>query len=320
MSFTKIKRAVIGVAIAAAVGVSAAFAGCTIETKHPRAQITVEFNNQQYVLEYTLYRNLFPQTVRHFIELAEAGFYNNTIIHDYTSNDIYGGGYEYIADAYADAIENDTMDDYLEGDSNNDDDANTLEDNYVKLAPDLTATVFEDGGYSYDDEGNMVLNQGDALSTLYGEFEDNGHIIESGARSSDYGCIKMYYSEKVIENPADAHVLVRTGTGKLLTGEYQYNSATSLFAIQVANSTSLSTDSYATFAYLTDDDAVATLDSLLDAIDDYIDEEYNSSSEFTVEVDTETDRFEEIGAQATAVTYDVPRLPIIIRSVRITSY
>ena len=315
MSFTKIKRAVIGVAIAAAVGVSAAFAGCTIETKHPRAQITVEFNNQQYVLEYTLYRNLFPQTVRHFIELAEAGFYNDTIIHDYTSNDIYGGGYKYDSEAYAGAIDGDTMDDYL------DDGDYFLEDDYYNdYAPDLTATVFEDGGYSYDEDGNMVLNQGDALSTLYGEFEDNGHIIESGARSSDYGCIKMYYSEKVIENPADAHVLVRTGTGKLLTGEYQYNSATSLFAIQVANSTSLSTDSYATFAYLTDDDAVATLDSLLDAIDDYIDEEYNSSSEFTVEVDTETDRFEEVGAQATAVTYDVPRLPIIIRSVRITSY
>ena len=315
MSFTKIKRAVIGVAIAAAVGVSAAFAGCTIETKHPRAQITVEFNNQQYVLEYTLYRNLFPQTVRHFIELAEAGFYNDTIIHDYTSNDIYGGGCKYDSEAYAGAIDGDTMDDYL------DDGDYFLEDDYYNdYAPDLTATVFEDGGYSYDDEGNMVLNQGDALSTLYGEFEDNGHIIESGARSSDYGCIKMYYSEKVISDTAGAQVLVRTGSGETLLREYQYNSATSLFAIQTSASTALDADEYATFGYLLNDDAEAVLDSLMDAIDDYIDEEYNSSSDFTVNAGTEIDRFEQVAEQATAADFDLPKLAIIIRSVEITRY
>ena len=51
--------------------------------------------------------------MRHFIELAEAGFYDNTIIHDYTSNDWYGGGYVYNQEAYADAGSNNALDDYL---------------------------------------------------------------------------------------------------------------------------------------------------------------------------------------------------------------
>ena len=58
MSFKRLKRAVFGVALAAAVGASAALAGCTIETGHPRAKITVEFGGTEYVMEYKLYRNM----------------------------------------------------------------------------------------------------------------------------------------------------------------------------------------------------------------------------------------------------------------------
>ena len=42
MSFKRLRRALFGVAAAAAVCASAALAGCTIETSHPRAEITVE--------------------------------------------------------------------------------------------------------------------------------------------------------------------------------------------------------------------------------------------------------------------------------------
>ncbi len=316
MSFKRLKRAMIGVAAAAAIGVSAALSGCTIATAHPRARITVEFNNQEYTMEYTLYRNMYPQTVRHFIELAEAGFYDNTIIHDYTSNDFYGGGYGYDAEAYSAAVEDGTLDDYF------DDKDYYKEDDYNGLVKDgkLTASVYRDNGYTYDKNGIMVWNEGEALSTLYGEFKNNGHEVENGQRGAEYGSLKMYYNEKVIEDTAAAQVLVKTGGGQMLTRSYEYNSATSLFALQVGNSSSLSTSNYTTFAYLSDEDAENVLDDLLDAIDDYIDEEYNSDSDFTVSVIATIDRFEEVGEQATEEKYSVPEVPIIIKSVKITRY
>lgn len=316
MSFKRLKHALIGVAVAATVSVSAMLSGCTIETSHPRARITVEFNNTEYVMEYTLYRNMYPQTVRHFIELAEAGFYDNTIIHDYTTNDLYGGGFAYNSDAYSEAISDGSMDDYLDNPSY------YLEDDYNQLfeAGKLTPSVYKDNGYTYDKNGNMIWNDGEALSTLYGEFKNNGHIVENGQRGSEYGALKMFYNTKIVEDSASAQVLVKTAGGQMLMCEYQYNSATSLFALQVGNSSSLSTSSYVTFAYLSDDEDEAALDDLTDAIADYIDDEYNSDSDYTVSVSTTVDRYEEIGEQATEEEYSVPKLPIIIKSVKITKY
>lgn len=316
MSFKRLKRAVFCVAAAAAIGASAALAGCTIETSHPRAEITLEFNGTQYVIEYTLYRNMYPQTVRHFIELAEAGFYDNTIIHDYASNDWYGGGYTYDETAYADAFENGAFDDYLN------DSRYYKEDDYLSLfnSGALTPSVFYDGGYSYDEDGNMILNAEKAYYTLIGEFSNNGHVIDNGQRGAEYGSLKMFYTEKVISDPADAHVFVETGGGQILTGDYEYNSATSLFAIQVGTSSSLSVSRYATFGYLSGDDDSNTLDDLIAAVEDYIDDEYNDSDEFVSTTSAEVDRIENIAEQATAVEYDVPNTAIVIRSVRITRY
>lgn len=318
MSFRKLKYAVAGVAVAAVVGVTAALSGCGIETGRPRAKVTFEFNGTQYTVEYQLYRDMYPQTVRHFIELADAGFYNDTIIHDFTSNDIYGGGYKYDAEKYSSAIADSRAEDYL------DDDSIYLEDDYNNLFYDdnspLTPSVFDDAGYTYDKDGNMLPEEGEALPTLYGEFDENGHTVENGQRSAEYGSIKMYYSDKIIADTAAAQVLVKTGAGETLLREYQYNSATSLIAIQTGAATALAADEYATFAYLLNDAAEAELDRLMDAIDDYIDDEYNSSSDFTVSVDTEIDRFERVAEQATAANFDLPKVAIIIRSVEITKY
>ncbi len=318
MSFRKIKYAAAGVAVAAVVGVTAALSGCTIETGRPRARITVEFNGTEYVIDFELYRDMYPQTVRHFIELADEGFYDDTVIHDYTSNDIYGGGYKYDQEKYEESIGGGSPEDYL------DDSEIYLEDDYYALATredsPITPSVFDDAGYTYDDEGNMLPEEGDALPTLYGEFSENGHTVENGQRGAEYGSLKMYYSEKVISDTAGAQVLVRTGLDETLLREYQYNSATSLFAIQTSASTALDADEYATFGYLLNDDAEAVLDSLMDAVDDYIDEEYNSSSDFTVNAGTEIDRFEQVAEQATAADFDLPKLAIRIRSVEITRY
>ena len=353
MSFRKIKHIAAGVAAAAVVGVTAALSGCALETSRPRARITFEFNGTEYTVEYQLYRDMYPQTVRHFIELADAGFYDGTIIHDYTSNDIYGGGYKYDAERYESDVTNGSPEDYLDDEgmyleddyyelfkqenspitpSVFDDDGYTyegmyLEDDYYELfkqenSP-ITPSVFDDDGYTYEGEGEdavLVPKEGEALPTLYGEFSENGHTVENGQRGSEYGALKMYYSEKIISDTAEAQVWVKTGSGETLLREYQYNSATSLFAIQTSASTALDADEYATFGYLLNDDAEAVLDSLMDAIDDYIDEEYNSSRDFTVNAGTEIDRFEQVAEQATAADFDLPKLAIIIRSVEITRY
>ena len=316
MSFRRLKRAMLGVAVAAAIGASAALAGCTIETNHPRAQITIEFNGTEYVLEYTMYRNMYPQTVRHFIELAEAGYYDGTIIHDYQSNDWYGGAYKYNADAYAEAYDSLAMDDYLS------DPANFLEDDYISLfkAGSLTPSVFRDGGYTQDNDGNMLPVEGDALPTLYGEFPNNGHTVENGQRGSEYGALKMFYTVGSDDDNARTHVLVNTAGGQVLTREYYSNSATSLFALQVGSSSSLSTSSYATFAYLSDDNSEAVLDDLRDDIDNYIDDELSSESDFTTKVETEVDRDDSLLVGPVQVEYSVTESAIVIKSVVITRY
>lgn len=318
MSFKKFKYTAAGVAVAAIVGVSTALSGCAIETSRPRADITFEFNGTEYTVSFELYRDLYPQTVRHFIELADAGFYDNTIIHDFGSNDIYGGGFRYDAEAYAEAIEGNSADEYL------DNSEYYLEDDYNELfygenSP-LTPSVYKDAGYSYDEEGNMILEEGDALSTLYGEFADNGHNIEGEHRSAEFGSLKMYYGDKVIEDPAEGLVFAKTANNETLQVEYKYNCATSLFAIQTGSSTALSASAYATFAYLADDNASSVLEDLLDAIDDYIDGEFNSDSEFTVTVTAQTDRYEQVAAMANSADYELPSMAIVIKSVAITRY
>ena len=83
----KLRFAAVTFALAGAIAVSASLSACAVKTSHPRAKISISFNEVTYDIEYTLYRNMYPQTVRHFIELADAGFYDNTVIHDYRSND-----------------------------------------------------------------------------------------------------------------------------------------------------------------------------------------------------------------------------------------
>lgn len=320
MSFKRLRRALFGVAAAAAVCASAALAGCTIETSHPRAEITVEFNGVEYTMEYTLYRNMYPQTVRHFIELAEAGFYNDTVIHDYASNDWYAGGYAYNEAEYSAAYASNAMDDYF-----NDED-NYLEDDYFALFNEgkLTPSVYREKAYN-DSDGS--LDESLALSTLYGEFESNNHTIENGQRGAELGSLKMYYNDKVItdndgnDTSNEVQVFVRSDKGEILRRNYPYNSATSLFAIQVESSSSLSTSDYATFGYLSGDEDEDVLNDLLDAIADYIDDNYNGDEDsFTTRVGVEVDRLEQVAQQATQDEFTATVEPIIIKSVRITRY
>lgn len=307
MNFKKIRRAALIFLSAAAVVGSAALSGCQIKTDYPEAKITIEFNSETYVLEYTLHRNKYPQTVQHFIELADSDFYNNTIIHNYTTNDWFGGGYSYDADRYAVAADDEGgMGDYLA--------TSSKEDAYASLFKSgaITPTVYK----NMDANGNLTQ----ALSTLIGEFSKNDHSVLNGALTSKKGALRMYYNAKD-ENSGNTVFLDKTSTNQILEHDYRYNCATSLFAIQAGTSSSLTTGEYCIFAYLKDNDLTALKD-LQDAISDYITDYLDgSNASFALSVENvSVDVKDEMGENDRTASYTVTKLPIVIKSVDITKY
>ena len=64
------------------------------ETSYPKAEIKVSFEGETYTLTYELARKLAPSTVRHFIELADNGFYDGLCVHDYSTSKWITGGYK----------------------------------------------------------------------------------------------------------------------------------------------------------------------------------------------------------------------------------
>lgn len=220
----KIKCAFITFALASVVTLSAALSACSIKTDHPQAKITIKFNDVTYNIDYTLYRNMYPQTVQHFIELADEGFYNNMIVHDYKSgSDWFTGSYKYNG-------ENDslyspsTFSEYLE---NNYKEAEYYDlFNSGKLSPSVYKSV------SYENDKKTVKPE-NALPTLIGEFSDNQHIIEKNALSAKFGALKMFYYDK---GKSNQQAIVKNWAGQILTQNYKYNCATSIFSMQVGTS------------------------------------------------------------------------------------
>ena len=142
-----------------------AFVGC--ETKRPEISIKLSFNGQTYEMEYKLYRNMYPQTVAHYLELIDMGYFDGTVIHDYQSDRMVGGGYVY------------------EGDD--------VED-------DLAAKDYD--AATKDENGNVTLenvsvwadkNKEIAYNTLYGEFSANGFTVENNGLTNSLGSIGTYY-------------------------------------------------------------------------------------------------------------------------------
>ncbi len=312
MSFKKIRRMIGVAAIASACALVPALSGCS--TGHPEAKITISFNDTEYVLQYKLYRTMYPQTVQHFIELADNGFYDNTIVHDYETSTWYAGGYNYIessdsgeATSSYTASFNEGKEaflDYLESASK--------EKEYEALAdPDagkITPTVYKDmiGGH---------LSQ--PLNTLIGEFSNNQHKIENGALKSSFGCLRMYYTTKSnVDSAKNVRVyLNKEGSPIGVMGDYGYNCATSLFSIQ-QNKTETTDSSYCIFGVLQNDDV---LTSLRTAVSDY--SAKIGSSKFTLDIKMYVDNRDEfVGANVNEVTYRATSMPIIIKSVKITKY
>ena len=327
----KIKKLCAAVALAALVGVSTvAFPACGT-SKHPTAKITIEFNEETYVIEYMLYRNMYPKTVQHFIELADEGFYNNMIVHNYTESDWITGGYSYngiyyeydsakgeevpIETKYSDSFSSSLMADYL--------DRNNKESAYYDLANKgaFSASVYKGSIPDFDDNGDAKISSEYALPTVIGEFSANNHKIEDNkGLTADYGTLKMFYYKKDGDS-----VFVKNSFNQILYADYSYNCATSLFALQVNPSSAYNANNYAVFGKLKNDKAQDHLEDLTDAISDYVDyiSSLNSSSTWKSTVATKVDKLDtyaDDGGRDIDQNFTMTSMPIIIRSVKITKH
>ncbi len=291
----KILRKIVCTALTAAtlVGGAFAFAGCT--TNHPEVEMKIEFNGVTYTLEYKLYRKKATNTVNHFLALAENGYYDGLCVHDYTASKWYAGGYSF--------------------DKTSDVDGGLVYKDYFK-----TVAAYENKDFVsvWKDSDKTIPTY-----TLYGEFSENGMTVAKGDfLAQSFGSLSMFYEDKG-ENAEDYKVYVERLDGKGVSSkEYEMNSATSLFAINI---TGTSVDKkHATFATL-EEDSVDELTALKDAIAAYISANFPEDEEdapsFTNAVSVhygQGDLF--IGDDDLTVEYDVPVEPIVIKSVKVTKY
>ena len=285
----KFKRIVSAALALSAVCASAAtFSAC--ETAHPEVQITLSFQNQDYTLDYTLYRKVAPATVEHFLTLAENGYYDGLCVHDYDDSKMYTGGYS-----------------YQDGGAN----GGLIYKNYYEIVKSyIPQTVWQDQAKTLP------------TYTLYGEFEsnkfsvkNNGHLLES------FGSLTMYYTEK--EDCEDSVYVQRSDGDGVSTRGYEYNSATSLFYISLSTGTKTNKN-YCTFALLSDDSTSALTD-LQTAIADYIEDNYgeeeDAAEDFVTDVTLEVDADDIfVGGRDNEETYQVPNEPIVVKKVEVKKY
>lgn len=316
MKIKNIKKIILCLISSAAVCAAAVTAaGCNAETAHPEVCITYEFNGKEYAVNYRLYRNMYPHTVKHFIELAENNFYDNLVIHDYKTNDWFTGAYTYDAESYAANVGNaGQMVEYFE--------AQSKEDVYVQLfkAGKFTSSVYSQ--LRYDKNGNEYVDEADALPTVLGEYKNNiQQEIEKGALTADYGCLKMYHYEK----ESTQKLYVKPTSDQIILADYKTNCATSLFALQTGSSSSYSAANYAVFAQL---NGTETFNDFVEDVKDYISEYHGGTASDFYTVLSESvrvDNFDEFSNKpdsdkGTAVSFNVPKKPIVIKTVKVTKY
>lgn len=331
MKHANLKKIVIGLVSALVVTFSAtAASACRIETNHPQVEITYEFNSETYAVKYNLYRNMYPNTVRHFIELAENKFYDNTVIHNYSTADWFGGAYEYDEERYAALSGNASqMSEYFEEFSK--------EDAYVQLFNDnkLTPSVFSNMT-QFDNDKKLgeykvkyataagkfqTVKEEDALPYVIGEFGNNiNQEIKNGKLTAEYGCLKIFYYKKTTTQK----VYVTPTDDQIVMADYKNNSATSVFSVQAGSSSTYSANDYTVFGTLESD---KTFESLIEAIAEYKSDNHgsSSSSDFVLTTTARVDNLDDFSIKSEAdkgitVSFSVPLQPIIIKTIKITKY
>ena len=266
-------------AAVSAVACAATFTAC--ETNKPEAEVQLSFNGKTYTLAYQMNRKITPQTVSHFIALADNGYYNGLCVHDYSTTALYTGAYTYTNDSLV-------AKDYF---------------NTVKSY--IPQTVWLD-------EAKKLPTY-----TVYGEFEGNNFSVTNGALKESFGSLVMYYTDK----EGDDEVYVSRSDGKGVTPrEYEANSATSQFYISLSSGSSKNKD-YCVFATLDADSVSVLKSlqtAIADYIEDNYGEETDS---FITETDVTVNEDDPVvGGRGEPATYATPNEPIIVKSVKITKY
>lgn len=287
----KIMRAITIAGAAAIAAVSMlAFVGC--DTQYPEVTITYEFDGKTYDVEYELSRRGAPQTVQHFIELADAGYYNDTVIHNYEDGGlfIYGGGY--VLDENGDLEEKDYWTEVKK-----------LE---TEKGISFTQSVFTE-------------NDHEPLYTVRGEFSANGvQKNEKSYRHNQAGTLVMYYMDKGNDNTRVA--TVRSDNGETQENDvYSYNSATSMFYTFTGASRTDLDNKYCAFGRTKD---FSQLQALMDAVNEKA-KERDENDPFFVEQEitlNQNDYFELVRNAKDTTIYNVPDLPIKIVSVKVNKY
>lgn len=301
--------------VSAVIGVGAvcAFTACTSD--HPEVTITYEFEGESYAVKYTLSRADAPETVKHFIELADAGYYDGTVIHNYNSSFLYGGGY-------------------------------TIDENKRLVEKDYFAEVKkyeeEHSGFKFT-QSVYKTDKVTPLYTVVGEFAANLRGPMSREYRHTQGALVMYYYDFETYNVSftgeGRNVYVeRADGGKENDGEksdtklYRYNSATSLFYTFVSSDsrTDLETN-YAVFGKVKNFEK--EMRPLLDAIAEFKDslgEEESFTTSYTEvsprlplysKVQGDDPDYEALRRVDALADFDAPlENPITVTSVKVNKY
>lgn len=270
------------------------FAAC--ESKYPEIEMKISFNGETYTLTYKLYRSPYEQTVEHYLELIDMGYFDNTVIHDYQDDRMVGGGYTYEDIENGDITDDLTALNYYAATHN--------EDGSVKIP----VSVWKDSASTQ------------ATNRLYGEIESNGFRTNFSGVENQTGAIGTY--SYVSGNEKSSVYVKRTNDpdGERAEREYYNNSVTSMFYLATGDSAA-SDSSFCVFGELANSDSVTAFSDLTTAISDYItaQQESNDSYSFTetVEKTIEDDMASESQYD---VTFNVPKVKIVISSVEVTKY
>lgn len=310
----KILRRVVAVGTTAlvAVGAVAMFAGCTT-SNNPEVTITYTFNGEDYEVDYILSRVDAPKTVQHFIELADAGFYDGftvdgteykLVVHDYQSSAMHTGGY-YLADSDGDGTP-DTL----------------TEIDYLRAV-----TALGENGAAFTQSVWADEARTQPTYSVYGEFAGNGVEQENGRElSATQGALVMFYTDK--GNGNEQVWVQRADGGSGNDGQeyqqlnYEPNSATSLFYTFMGENVPDSTN-YCVFGMAIDYEGQMT-NGLLAAIAEYEDS-LSEEETFTTTLENQRlntyDYFPSIQTARLQATFETPiEMPILIKSVEVTKY
>lgn len=296
-----LRRAVaVGATALIAVSSVAMFAGCTT-SNNPEVTITYTFNGKDYAVDYVLSRVDAPKTVQHFIELADAGFYDGLVIHDYQDYTLKTGGYK---------IENNTL----------------VEVDYL-----TTVKALEADGASFTQSVWADEERTIPLYSVYGEFSANGVEQENGKEYvHSEGALVMYYTPKKGQGGTDEQVWVQRADGgadndgnEYQRLGYEYNSITSLFYTFTGESRTESDSVYCVIGKVKNYTEQME-EGLLAAITEYedtLEEEDSFTTELKNQPLNRYDYFRNVQTAGLTADYAAPLLmPITVKSVKVTKY